>query len=453
MKILLVSCNPVVAPYPVYPLGMAVIANALRGAGHSVRQHDMLAGAFSLEKLREAVAAESPEMIGISFRNLDNVNACNEAWYVDQLAQLVAALRAASPAPIVLGGPGFSVMPDQVLAASGADYGIVGEGERLIVELADQLARGARPAPRIWRAGASLDAAGMVPPAYDDSILSFYMQSGGVTPLQSKRGCPHRCAYCTYPLLEGHRIRPRDCDQVVDDVLALQAKGAKQIFFTDSIFNDQVGHYRELISAMRRRNVHIPWTGFFRPEVLSPEILADMKATGLNAVELGSDATSDATLREMGKDFTFAEVKAVHDRFIEAKLTVSHYFMMGGPGETRATVQEGIANVLQLKGAASFIFLGVRILPGTPLEARARRDGVLREETDLLHPVYYFSPEIEREWLHETLVEAFKKHRHVVYPPDAMDSGLAFLHRLGYTGMSIDLLLKQCDRRGSKAAP
>ena len=80
MKILLVSCNPVVAPYPVYPLGMAVIANALRRAGHSVRQHDMLAGAFSLEKLREAVAADDPEMIGISFRNLDNVNACNEAW-------------------------------------------------------------------------------------------------------------------------------------------------------------------------------------------------------------------------------------------------------------------------------------------------------------------------------------------------------------------------------------
>ena len=178
-----------------------------------------------------------------------------------------------------------------------------------------------------------------------------------------------------------------------------------------------------------------------------------MKTTGLNAVELGSDATSDTTLREMGKDFTFAEVKAVHDRFIEAKLTVSHYFMMGGPGETRATAQEGIANVLQLKGAASFIFLGVRILPGTPLEARARRDGVLREGTDLLHPAYYFSPEIEREWLHETLIAAFKKHRHVVYPPDAMDSGLAFLHRLGYTGMSIDLLLKQCDRRGSKAAP
>ena len=451
MKILLVSCNPVVAPYPVYPLGMAVIASALRQAGHDVRQHDMLAGGFSLEKLRETLAADPPGLVGISFRNLDNVNACNEAWYVDQLAELVAALRAASSAPILLGGPGFSVMPEQVLAAVGADYGIVGEGERLVVELADRLARGERPEQRIWRAGASLDAAGMAAPAYDDAILSFYQGAGGVMPLQSKRGCPHRCAYCTYPLLEGHRLRPRDPDQVVDDVVALQARGAKQIFFTDSIFNDQAGHYRALVAAMKRRGVHIPWTGFFRPELLSPEILADMKATGLNAVELGSDATSDATLRGMGKDFTFAEVKAVHDRFIAAEVTVSHYFMMGGPDETRATVEEGIANVLQLKGAASFIFLGVRILPDTPLAARALAEGLIGPETDLLHPVYYFSPALDKDWLHERLLAAFKAHRHVVYPPDAMDSGLAFLHRLGYTGMSIDLLLKRSDRRGPRA--
>lgn len=452
MKILLVSCNPVVAPYPVYPLGMAVIASALKQGGHDVRQHDMLAGGFSLEKLRETLAADPPGLIGISFRNLDNVNACSEAWYVDQLAELVGALRAASSAPILLGGPGFSVMPEQVLAAAGADYGIVGEGERMVVELADRLARGERPEQRIWRAGASLDAAGMASPEYDETILAFYQGAGGVTPLQSKRGCPHRCAYCTYPLLEGRRLRPRDPEQVVDDVVALQSRGAKQIFFTDSIFNDQAGHYRALVAAMKRRGVRIPWTGFFRPEMLSAEILADMKATGLNSVELGSDATSDATLSGMGKDFTFADVKSVHDCLVGAHLTVSHYFMMGGPGETRETVREGIDNVLRLKGAASFIFLGVRILPGTPLEARARLDGVLPKDADLLHPVYYFSPGIAREWLHETLIEAFKKHRHVVYPPDAMDSGLAFLHRLGYTGMSIDLLLKQSDRRATPSA-
>ena len=168
-----------------------------------------------------------------------------------------------------------------------------------------------------------------------------------------------------------------------------------------------------------------------------------MKQTGLTAVELGSDATSDPTLEALGKAFRFEDVEAAHACFVNAGITVSHYFMMGGPGETEVTVEAGVANVLQLRGAASFIFLGIRILPGTPLAEQALREGVIREDTDLLRPVYYFSPRLKREWLHERLLDAFRRHRHVIYPPDAMDSGLAFLHRLGYSGMSIDLLLKK----------
>jgi hypothetical protein len=81
------------------------------------------------------------------------------------------------------------------------------------------------------------------------------------------------------------------------------------------------------------------------------------------------------------------------------------------------------------------------------------REGVIDERTDLLEPVYYFSPQIKRDWLHERLLAAFKQHRNVVYPPDAMDSGLAFLHRLGYAGMSIDLLLKKCARQTPPRTP
>jgi len=451
MKVLLISCNPVVAPYPVYPLGMSVIAAALARAGHAVRQFDMLANGFSHDALRAAVADASPDMVGISFRNLDNVNACNEALYIDQLKALIDTVRACCASPVAIGGPGVSVLPERVVEATGADYGIVGEGERLTVALAEALARGERPSQRIFRADSSLEASDMPSATYDDQILSFYQQSGGVTPLQTKRGCPYRCAYCTYPLLEGRRIRPRDCDAVIDDIQTLQAKGARQLFFTDSIFNDRQGHYRQLVAAMRRRQIRIPWTGFFRPEVIDGETIEAMKETGLNAVELGSDATSDATLKGMGKAFLFKDVEASHACFTGAGLTVSHYFMMGGPDETEATVEEGIENVLRLQGAASFIFLGIRILPGTPLAERALREGVLTAADDLLQPVYYFSPAIERAWLHERLTAAFKKHRHVVYPPDALDSGLAFLHRLGFSGMSINLLLKKRER--GAAAP
>lgn len=450
MKVFLLSCNPVDTPYPVYPLGMSVVAAALIKAGHEVYQFDMLKQGFNENALRDAVTSYAPGLIGISFRNLDNANSCHALSYVHQVARLVAVLREVSSAPITIGGSGFSVLPERVLEISGADFGTVGEGERLVVELANTLARGEKPGQRVSYADSSLGPTEMVSPAYDDAILDFYLRGGGVTPLQTKRGCTYHCAYCTYPVLEGHRLRPRDCEAVVDDIQRLQEKGAKQIFFTDSIFNDAQGHYRQLVAAMCRRKVNIPWTGFFRPEVIPPDVIQQMKATGLNAVELGSDASSDTTLRAMGKSFRFEEIQATHASFVNSGLTVSHYFMMGGPDESPETVQEGIANILTLNGAASFVFLGIRILPGTTLAARALSEGVISETTDLLQPVYYFSPRLERDWLHATLLEGFKHHRQVVYPPDAYDSGLAFLHRLGYSGMSIDLLLKK-GGRGAEA--
>ena len=64
MRILLLACNPVVAPYPVYPLGMSVIAAALTRAGHAVRQFDMLAAGFSIDSLRAAIAACDPGLVG-----------------------------------------------------------------------------------------------------------------------------------------------------------------------------------------------------------------------------------------------------------------------------------------------------------------------------------------------------------------------------------------------------
>jgi radical SAM superfamily enzyme YgiQ (UPF0313 family) len=443
MKILLVYCNPSPSPYPVYPLGMAVVANALNRAGHIVIQYDLFSQDFNYEHLQETVKRESPGLIGISFRNLDNVNVCSEVHYAQHLKGAVDAIRAVSKAKILLGGSGFSVMPERILEASGADYGIRGEAERTIVEYVALLEQGKEPASRIMEERHPLDADGMLSPHYSDELLSAYQKGGGVVPLQTKRGCPHHCVYCTYPLLEGYVVRPRHPASVIADIRKLMDKGVKQIFFTDSIFNDSFGHYKRLVAEMAKQGINVPWTGFFRPDTIEPEVMQQMKATGLSSIELGSDAASDTTLKEMGKHFRFKDIEAAQKLFIDAGITVSHYFMMGGPGETQETVEEGIQNILRLQGAASFIFLGIRILPGTPLEKRALEEGVITPETDLFMPVYYFSPAINKDWLNERLLAAFKKNRHVIYPPNAMDSGLAFLHRLGYAGMSIDLLLKK----------
>jgi lipid biosynthesis B12-binding/radical SAM protein len=449
MKILLVSSNMAETPYAVYPLGMSMVAAALKQEGHEVVLFDYLQQGQSLDAVRDVVCRAAPELVGISIRNVDNVNLLNEQRYIDSVRQIVQAIRGETAVKIVLGGSGFSVMPEEVLEASGADYGVTGEGERLFCRFVAEAAAGRYPVERILHAPPQL--AGMdIPSAhYDPDILSFYLKSGHMASVQTKRGCEHRCVYCTYPLLEGRVIRERDPAAVVDDMEILVSRHqAKYIFFTDSVFNDNRGRYRAVVAEMKRRSMQIPWTAFFKPcHELDDGIVETMRETGLKAAEIGSDAPTDTTLRGIGKDFSFADVDRCNSLFLDHDVATAHYFMFGCPGETPETVLEGIENLKRLKQTAIFVFMGIRILPDTGLARIALRDGLVTEGQSLLEPVYYISPKVDRQWLETTLKDAFAATRHIVFPPDALEAKLHFLFKLGYSGSLWELLAKPGTKR------
>ncbi|MBI4710638.1 MAG: B12-binding domain-containing radical SAM protein, partial [Nitrospirae bacterium] len=240
----------------------------------------------------------------------------------------------------------------------------------------------------------------------------------------------------------GSDVRPRDTGLFVVDIeLLVNKHKVKYLFFVDSVFNDDKDAYLYLIDEMLRRNVTIPWTGFFKPNGLNDEIVGKMKRTGLMAVEIGSDAACDATLQKMGKGFTFQNIIECNDLFVRHEINTSHFFMFGGPGESEETVFEGIENIKNLKKCVIFIFMGIRILPNTALERIAIKDNVISAGNNLLKPVYYISPAIEKAWLEKTLIEAFAAIRHCIFPPDALDSSLRMLHKLGYSGTLWDMLL------------
>jgi lipid biosynthesis B12-binding/radical SAM protein len=149
VKVLLISSNVFRSPYPVYPLGCSMVAEALKRAGHEVRQFDFLASGMSMDALKEAVDVFSPEIVGVSMRNLDNVNYLGEKIFVSDLKDIVEKVRELTSAPVVLGGAAFSLAPDDLIKETGADYGIVGEGEALMAEFADNAEKGEFPSSRI----------------------------------------------------------------------------------------------------------------------------------------------------------------------------------------------------------------------------------------------------------------------------------------------------------------
>ena len=128
MNVLLISANTLNTPYPVYPMGLDYVAAALL-AKHQVKIADM--NLHDLETIGQMVDEFAPEVIGISLRNIDNTDTSTPRGYLTEYKKLMDAIRQRAKSLIILGGAGFSILPEQFMSILEADYGIIGEGERM----------------------------------------------------------------------------------------------------------------------------------------------------------------------------------------------------------------------------------------------------------------------------------------------------------------------------------
>lgn len=436
---LLVSANRMSLPYPVYPIGVAYVMGALHHHGHRVDHVDILAsGGFA--GLEQRLRHNRYDLIGISIRNIDNVDSTAPQELLADVSEAARLIRCHSQAPLVLGGPGFSIMPERLLDHLQADYGIVGEGEEALPRLVARLMAGERPGQRLI--SRSLTGFPDCPPVYSGEITPYYIGRGGMLNVQTKRGCRHGCSYCSYPAIEGRTMRYRDPAAIVSEIEDLRGRfGARYIFFTDGVFNDPDDHYLAIAEKLIRAGNTTPWCAFFRPQGLSREALRLLKRSGMTGLELGTDATTDETLAGLGKGFTFAEVAAVNEAIRAEGIPCAHFVMFGGPEETRQTLEKGLANLATLQHTVVFAYLGIRILPGTRLHDRALVDRLIEADTDLVRPVFYYSPQVDRQFIDDRLRQAFHGRRDRVFPVTDREHYIPLLHSRGYDGPLWNLLI------------
>jgi len=209
LRCLLISANTVTNPYPVYPLGMAHVAGALRAAGHQVRQYDILVDGIGVE-LANCIQEFDPQLIGIAIRNIDTVDSADQRYFLGDAQACMEFIRSQTVAPVVIGGSGFTIFPEELMVLLKADYGLVGEGESGICQLASDLCNGYAPEVGTLLTGDGIVTKTWPAVAYDPHIAAYYAKHGGMMNIQTKRGCPFMCSYCSYPALEGRKYRYRD---------------------------------------------------------------------------------------------------------------------------------------------------------------------------------------------------------------------------------------------------
>jgi radical SAM superfamily enzyme YgiQ (UPF0313 family) len=325
------------------------------------------------------------------------------------------------------------------------DFGIVGEGEGSMVELVQRLGKGAScdGIPGLLIRGKDeflpprpLDAFGV--PARDVLDNKRYLQEGGMANIQTKRGCPFNCIYCTYPLLEGKHVRVRDVGEVVRELKALQREqGVDYCYFVDDIFNYPPDYTEALLREMLAERVKMRWTAFVNPRFLTPEVTGLMAKAGCQGVELGVDSGSSKILNLYGKGFETQDIINASQYCREADLNFALYLLLGGPGEDEATLHDTFALMDRLDPTAVIIMLGIRIYPQTRLQKIAIQEGVIKEDDDLLEPRFYISPLFGPERLIELVTESALERRGWIVPGLEINISLPLMEgirKFGYRG-------------------
>ena len=445
-RVLLINANRCQVPDPVFPIGLAFLNGALRRAGHETRWVDF--SIDRLETLRGAIQDFSPAYLGVSFRNIDNVLDGRHIRYSAELAEVCGLLRKMTECPIIVGGSGFSIFPKQLLEMSGADFGISGEGERPMVQLLGCLETGDDPAEEripglVFRRGSEV----VVNPQEADGFgaclemadfpprsVEYYLRAGGMMNLQTQRGCPFNCCYCTYPLLEGRRSRRRAGAEVAAEMETMSRLGARYVFIVDSVFNSSHAHVVETCEAILSRGVKIKWGCFLRPQGLTEDLMGLMARAGLQHVEFGSDSFCDEVLAAYGKNLRFDEILQSSELACRAQLAYCHFLICGGPGETRDTLRRTFENSKRTGGVIMAV-AGMRVYPGTPLAGRVR-DESHGGNADLLAPMYYVAPPFTAETL-SAEIDGFAARSSNWIPaktPPAYTAMVARLRKRGVTG-------------------
>ncbi len=413
MRVLLISANTERMNILPLPLGTALVAAACRKAGHDVRLLNLMFEEEPESALGKTVEDFRPEAIGISVRNIDDQNMADPKFLLPPVRKVVAACRRLCGAPTVLGGAGYSIFPASALRYLGANMGIRGEGETIFPELLERLARCApvNDLPGVYLPGRpaasrsfarNLDDLPLPEPALWIPRLPGNTEFW--VPVQTRRGCPMDCTFCSTSAIEGRTIRRHSPAAIADWLEQLVAAGFHNLHFVDNTFNLPPSYAKELCRRIIERGLDLNVWCIIYPRCIDGELVQLMARAGCREISLGFESGSDRILLSFHKRFKAREVRTVSEMFAAAGIQRRGFLLLGGPGETRETVEESLEFAGSLNLDALKITVGLRVYPETPLAAAVVADGLLRPDDDLLWPRFYLAPAL-RDWLPERAAE------------------------------------------------
>ncbi len=168
------------------------------------------------------------------------------------------------------------------------------------------------------------------------------------TTMQTSRGCPGKCIFCTAPEFYGRKVRCRSTANVMAELREIKRLGFKEVFFRDETFTAYRQRNMDICHAMIEEKLGLSWIANGRVDLVDRESMALMKKAGCHLIKFGVETGNDEILRNYRKDTTVAQARQAFRDAADAGLDTHAHIVLGGPGETPETLAKTLAFAKEL---------------------------------------------------------------------------------------------------------
>ena len=373
------------------------LLQALTPAGHEVRLIDGNAQPIDEAQIAQYVRDEKIDLVGIGAMTR----------MIAKAYRMADAIRSAG-VPVVMGGPHVTEMADEALGRDGgprhADAVALGEADETWPQIVNDAAEGRlkevyapvdvfgqerkpqlKDYPAIPWQSLDLDQFNLVPGAARPMLQKIGEGWGTfrIIPVESGRGCPYGCEFCTVTGFFGDSIRFRTNESVVNELLALKArarreKGQMAVFFIDDNFAINVKRTKSLLRDIIAAGAQVHWVAQISANLLRDEELVDLiAASGGKWIFIGMESVDPANLKDVNKGFNKPEeYAAVLERLAKRNVYAITSFIFGMDNDSIGVAERTLKQIRTWPPGLP-IFGLLTPLPGTPLYKRLDTAGRL----------------------------------------------------------------------------
>jgi len=287
--------------------------------------------------------------------------------------------------PVIIGGPHVTFLPDEALEH--ADFVIRGEGENALMKFIDSWEGSSdfSGVPNLsYKKDGRVIHNPVMPLVNDLDSIPFAdfallqkkilrIAGQNTIPVQTSRGCPFNCSFCSVTGMFGKKVRFRSTENIIEELRQYNHR-KNVIFFYDDNFTANRARTKRLLNAMMKENFKFKWSTQVRVDIAKDEELVKMmKDAGCHTLYIGFESVNPESLKSMKKDQTVEEINHAARVLRRHKIHIHGMFVYGFDEDDWKTVKETVKFAKRAK-LNSTQFLILTPLPGCKFYNEVARD-------------------------------------------------------------------------------